>query len=85
MHTCPACGQACYCNGDIDDIDAELEIAICCTHCPDGAEDDDTERTDEAAADFDPFADNGLALGSSDILPSSTRTAAEDRAFNEID
>lgn len=20
-HTCPDCGQMCYCNGDIDDID----------------------------------------------------------------
>ena len=20
MHCCPDCGQACYCNGDIDDI-----------------------------------------------------------------
>lgn len=20
MHSCPACDQACYCNGDIDDI-----------------------------------------------------------------
>lgn len=23
MHTCPECGQACYCHGDIDDSEVE--------------------------------------------------------------
>ncbi len=29
MHTCPDCGQACYCNGDIDDHENELEAENC--------------------------------------------------------
>jgi hypothetical protein len=34
MHSCPDCGQACYCNGDIDDIDAgDKEAAENCIHC----------------------------------------------------
>lgn len=33
-HTCPDCGQACYCNGDIDDILLETEEdQEACTHC----------------------------------------------------
>jgi len=32
-HTCPECGQQCYCNGDIDDCcnDFEKDV-IKCTH-----------------------------------------------------
>jgi hypothetical protein len=32
-HTCPICGSACYCNGDIDDIvlpDFKAECACTC-------------------------------------------------------
>ena len=25
MHSCPDCGQACYCHGDIDDCEVETE------------------------------------------------------------
>lgn len=40
MHTCPECGQACYCGGDIDDCDfGDVEAEINCEHC-DGTEDD---------------------------------------------
>jgi hypothetical protein len=31
-HSCPDCGQACYCGGDIDDILLE-EGEMACTHC----------------------------------------------------
>ena len=32
-HSCPECGQACYCNGDIDDIFINDEDAVNrCTH-----------------------------------------------------
>lgn len=39
MHTCPECGQACTCNGDIDDImfDGGLEEMFC--ECCDGYDD----------------------------------------------
>lgn len=34
MHNCPECGQACYCGGDIDDIDTGDEDAQDnCTCC----------------------------------------------------
>jgi len=37
-HDCPECGQACYCNGDIDDCyipDHEAELACTCCICED--------------------------------------------------
>ncbi len=33
MHSCPFCGQACYCNGDIDDIECDDTAADRCHHC----------------------------------------------------
>lgn len=48
MHECPECGQACYCNGDIDDIQCDWEAANC-THCPAGGLDDDDEFEDPEA------------------------------------
>jgi len=49
-HTCPECGQACYCGGDIDDccIDDD-EAVIRCTCCPEGELDDDDGDTLEDA------------------------------------
>ena len=34
MHSCPECGQACYCHGDIDDCEVETEeySSEHCTH-----------------------------------------------------
>ena len=34
MHSCPVCGQACYCHGDIDDTEVETEeyASANCTH-----------------------------------------------------
>lgn len=53
-HSCPDCGQACYCGGDIDDIflDETLEEQFC-THCPNAGPDDDPDFE----ADYE--ADNG--------------------------
>jgi len=50
-HSCPDCGQACYCGGDIDDIfledeDSLDEAELMCTHC-EGIQDE--EARDEAA------------------------------------
>jgi hypothetical protein len=42
-HTCPECGQQCYCNGDIDDCCFDFdEDVMNCTHC-DNVEDEDIE------------------------------------------
>jgi len=37
-HSCPSCGESCYCNGDIDDImwDDDSEESDLCEHCPEG-------------------------------------------------
>lgn len=55
MHDCPECGQACYCGGDIDDIDVGDQQAIQgCTHCsdlPDKDYGDDYEGWDESKTD----------------------------------
>jgi hypothetical protein len=43
MHTCPDCGQACYCHGDIDDSEVETEAysSANCTCCDDSPIDDE--------------------------------------------
>ncbi len=33
MHTCPTCGSACYCRGDVDDIEVDAGAAEQCRHC----------------------------------------------------
>ena len=33
MHSCPECGQACYCHGDIDDCEIESEAEFCVHDC----------------------------------------------------
>ena len=38
MHSCPECGQACYCGGDVDDCPADEDAEDGCEHCP--ADDD---------------------------------------------
>lgn len=45
MHSCPECGQACYCLGDIDDIEMSEEVN--CVHCDGSAEDEDYEDSQE--------------------------------------
>ena len=43
MHTCPDCGQACYCHGDIEDHDTG-EDDLCAHDCDDwDGEDDDAQ------------------------------------------
>lgn len=38
-HSCPTCGHACYCGGDIDDILLEgTDEEALCTHCSDDEE-----------------------------------------------
>jgi hypothetical protein len=49
-HSCPNCGQACYCGGDIDDIVfEESEFTAGCTCCPD--EDDGWLDADDTSDD----------------------------------
>ena len=60
-HTCPVCGQTCYCNGDIDDIILDTEEAVAkCTHCSEYEDDssqcdycDAAVRADKAAQERD--------------------------------
>jgi hypothetical protein len=63
MHSCPGCGQACYCNGDIDDIDTgDVEAEDNCTHCAEGDGEDDDEAEDMELFDDDESdeVDDGL-------------------------
>jgi hypothetical protein len=41
-HSCPECGQCCYCGGDIDDCLFDFPDCVeRCTHCPpEGVEDE---------------------------------------------
>jgi hypothetical protein len=53
MHTCPECGQACTCNGDIDDIMFEDSArSRACRHweeCNDDYPEDWFEEDDDGA------------------------------------
>ena len=50
MHSCPICGQACYCSGDIDDCEDHdtgeeyTGICICCEGREDRDDDPDFEE-----------------------------------------
>lgn len=48
MHTCPDCGRACYCNGDIDDIEVDPSGEYFCSHCDDGKDEDGLDYNDDA-------------------------------------
>lgn len=53
-HSCPECGQVCYCGGDIDDCCFEgTPEEAACTHCPLDGEDDDDDGEDDDTADDD--------------------------------
>lgn len=40
-HTCPNCGEVCYCGGDIDDCEFDgTDEQFNCTHCPDGLDEE---------------------------------------------
>jgi hypothetical protein len=46
MHSCPDCDSACYCGGDIDDVDCGDELAEeNCAHCA-GRDGDDCDEED---------------------------------------
>ncbi len=45
MHSCPECGSACYCGGDVDDCEVgDEEAEENCTHCAEGDGDEDDEE-----------------------------------------
>ena len=63
-HSCPECGETCYCGGDIDDICMDWEDDVPCSHCtnePHVCEDcgyypcqcDDMEDDDKSLDDAD--------------------------------
>lgn len=53
-HTCPECGQTCYCNGDWDDAIVDSGEAIAnCTHCYPTEEDLGVGYEDESDNDGD--------------------------------
>lgn len=62
MHSCPACGQACYCSGDIEDHCTEaFEGTAEHCECPDSA---DCMANEDVFGDFDEFGfpdDEGAA------------------------
>ena len=40
-HSCPDCGQVCFCGGDIDDCTNDFEEDVLnCTHCEDELDDE---------------------------------------------
>jgi hypothetical protein len=55
-HSCPDCGQVCYCGGDIDDCCFEGTVEERrCTHCPiDGFDEDDEDFWNGISDEDDP-------------------------------
>ncbi len=54
MHTCPDCGQACYCGGDVDDCPSE-EPDFCAHSCDgDGLPGDERYEDDDPAPTHSP-------------------------------
>lgn len=50
MHSCPDCGQACYCHGDIDDCEVETReysAALCDHDCEHYYDDDFDDGYDD--------------------------------------
>jgi hypothetical protein len=45
MHTCPNCGQACYCGGDVDDCPSVFDPGGCHHDCQE--ESDEFDEWDE--------------------------------------
>jgi hypothetical protein len=43
MHSCPVCGQACYCSGDCEDHDTGDEFDGICTCCAGKDTEDDMD------------------------------------------
>lgn len=78
-HTCPECGQACHCGGDIDDIDiGEHAAEDACTCCPpDGVDDDDIE-SEEGEDDGPQFDRYNRSVPPLDL-------AEEDRRWNYVE
>ena len=54
-HSCPECGQICYCGGDIDDcvFDGTSDQDRC-THCPLDGGGDDEPYDDDNSDDMEP-------------------------------
>ena len=47
-HSCPECGSACYCRGDIDDaVIHDEEAEENCTHCVDAEDGEEDWYEDE--------------------------------------
>ena len=66
MHTCPSCGQACYCCGDIEDHDTGDEFD--CDHWLECESEDLIEGEELAVPSAPTFADG--------------MTAEDDKRFN---
>ena len=60
-HSCPDCGSACYCGGDIDDIFMEgTEEEMGCSHClHEDTREDDCEDFDDGG-NYDPNVDSPI-------------------------
>jgi hypothetical protein len=53
MHSCPDCGQACYCNGDFDDCECDPEAWIDCEHCIDDGFDDYVDEDENPMSELE--------------------------------
>ena len=79
MHTCPDCGQACTCNGDIEDCDfGDEQAEIDCECCLGAPFVEDEDFSDYVPFDLPPeptvvATDAGLSPGTADVATAQTK------------
>jgi hypothetical protein len=74
MHSCPECDEACYCGGDIDDLqwDDDSEEALACEHeCEPEMDEPDFDMNDVSPSPIDPHVARCRVCGCSefDVCP----------------
>lgn len=88
MHTCPDCGQACYCGGDFEDCPSDFDESGCqCTHClNDGLDDIYTFSLDVPPEyDWNPDDDPAWVLPGDALVTTTDRARVRDDARDALD
>lgn len=62
MHSCPDCGQACYCSGDIDDVELEGGEEGCVCECDKEGGDEPEPDCECVRTDVDMYDAGGCPL-----------------------
>ena len=63
MHECPECGQACYCNGDVEDMfNQEWDNYVNCKHYREAGCEFNQHEEEDDEPEFIPHTDGGQQI-----------------------